>query len=154
MGCYVGMKTIVVGDILTKVDRASMANSLELRVPILDHKLMEWMSGLPPDFKLRKREGKYIFKKGLESRLSKNILNRPKMGFAVPLASWFRGVLRERVRDSLLGETMKATGIFDMKFLTQLVEQHQSGMRDNSSALWTLLMFEAYQRKIDEGRVG
>lgn len=151
---YIDMKTYLVGDILTKVDRASMANSLEVRVPILDHKLMEWMSGLPPDFKLRKREGKYIFKKGLESRLSKNILYRPKMGFAVPLSSWFRGVLADRVRDSLLGETMKATGIFDMKFLSQLVEQHQSGLRDNSAALWTLLMFEAYQRKIDEGRVG
>ena len=150
---YLDMKTYLVGDILTKVDRASMANSLEVREPLLDHKVMEWISGLPPHFKLRGREGKYIFKKGLERYLSDNILYRPKQGFAVPLASWFRGVLADRVRDSLTGETMRATGIFDMKFMTQLVEQHQSGMRDNSAALWTLLMFEAYQRRINEGNV-
>jgi asparagine synthase (glutamine-hydrolysing) len=136
-----------VGDILTKVDRASMAHGLEVRVPILDHKLVEWMAGLSPDFKLRGREGKYLFKKSLESRLPREILYRPKMGFAVPLAGWFRGPLRARVRESLLGPRMLDSGIFDSGFLQQIVEQHQSGRRNFSDPIWTLLMFEAFLRK-------
>lgn len=144
---YLDMKTYLVGDILTKVDRASMAHALEVRVPLLDHELVEWVSGLPPDIKLKGREGKYILKKSLQPYLSDDILYRSKMGFAVPLAGWFRGPLRERVRDALLGDTLAETGIFDQDFLRQLVDQHQSGVRDHSAALWSLLMFEAYQRK-------
>lgn len=144
---YLDMKTYLVGDILTKVDRASMAHGLEVRVPILDHKLVEWMAGLPPGLKLRGKEGKYLFKKSLESRLPKEILYRPKMGFAVPLAGWFRGPLRERVRKSLLGPTMLESGIFDGNFLRQIVDQHQSGRRNFSDPIWTLLMFEAFLRK-------
>jgi len=144
---YLDLKTYLVGDILTKVDRASMAHGLEVRVPILDHKLVEWMAGLSPDFKLRGREGKYLFKKSLESRLPREILYRPKMGFAVPLAGWFRGPLRARVRESLLGPRMLDSGIFDNGFLQQIVEQHQSGRRNFSDPIWTLLMFEAFLRK-------
>ncbi len=144
---YLDLKTYLVGDILTKVDRASMAHGLEVRVPILDHQLVEWMAGLPPEFKLRGREGKYLFKKSLESRLPKEILYRPKMGFAVPLASWFRGPLRERVRTALLGPNMQDSGIFDAGFLQQIVDQHQSGRRNFSDPLWTLMMFEAFLRK-------
>jgi asparagine synthase (glutamine-hydrolysing) len=144
---YLDLKTYLVGDILTKVDRASMAHGLEVRVPILDHQLVEWMAGLSPDLKLRGREGKYLFKKSLESRLPQEILYRPKMGFAVPLASWFRGPLRERVRSALLGPAMQESGIFDSGFLRQMVDQHQSGRRDYSSPIWTLLMFEAFLRR-------
>jgi asparagine synthase (glutamine-hydrolysing) len=145
---YMDMKSYLVGDILTKVDRASMAHSLEVRVPILDHKLVEWMSGLPPHWKLKGTEGKYIFKKAMEPYLPHDILYRKKMGFSVPLASWFRGPLRERIRESILGRNLMESGMFDQKFLTQLVDQHQSGRRDNSAALWTLLMYEAFQRKV------
>ena len=145
---YLDMKTYLVGDILTKVDRASMAHALEVRVPILDHKLVEWMSGLPPELKLDGREGKYVFKKALEPHLPHDILYRPKMGFSVPLASWFRGPLRQRVRDALLGSVLADSGIFNQKFLQQMVDQHQSGMRDYSASIWSLLMFEAYQRQI------
>jgi len=144
---YLDLKTYLVGDILTKVDRASMAHGLEVRVPILDHELVEWLAGLPPEFKLRGREGKYLFKKSLESRLPREILYRPKMGFAVPLASWFRGPLRERVRKAVLGPCMLDSGIFDSGFLRQIVDQHQSGRRNFSDPLWTLLMFEAFLRK-------
>ena len=91
------MKTYLVGDILTKVDRASMAHALEVRVPLLDHKLVEWISGLPVSLKLRGHEGKYIFKKSLEPYLPNDILYRDKMGFSVPLASWFRGPLRQKL---------------------------------------------------------
>jgi asparagine synthase (glutamine-hydrolysing) len=148
---YLDMKTYLPGDILTKVDRASMAHALEVRVPLLDHKLVEWISGLPPDMKLRGSEGKYIFKKSLEPYLTEDILYRKKMGFSVPLASWFRGPLRQRVRDSLLGPMLAETGIFNASFLAELVEQHQSGRRDYSASIWTLLMFEAFLRKELQG---
>lgn len=145
---YLDMKTYLVGDILTKVDRASMAHALEVRVPLLDHEFVEWVSGLSPDLKLQGREGKHIFKKSLQPYLSDDILYRSKMGFSVPLASWFRGPLRERLRDALLGPTLADTGIFDQKCLRQLVDQHQSGVRDHSASLWALLMFEAFQRQV------
>jgi asparagine synthase (glutamine-hydrolysing) len=141
---YLDMKTYLPGDILTKVDRASMAHALEVRVPILDHQLVDWISGLPPELKLKGREGKYLFKKALEPALPKEILYRQKMGFAVPLDSWFRGPLREKVRESLLGSTMADTGLFDTGYLKKLVDQHQSGIRDYSSPIWTLMMFEAF----------
>lgn len=145
---YLDMKTYLVGDILTKVDRASMAHALEVRVPLLDHKLVEWISGLPPALKLKGQEGKYIFKKSLENYLPSEILYRPKMGFAVPLASWFRGPLQERVKSAVLGPVLADTGIFNMGFLQQMVSQHQSGRRDNSAPLWSLLMFESFLRNV------
>ncbi len=145
---YLDMKTYLVGDILTKVDRASMAHALEVRVPLLDHKLVEWMSGLSPELKLRGREGKYIFKKALEPYLPNDVLYRHKMGFAVPLASWFRGPLKARLRESVLGDTLADTGLFDRKYLQHLVDAHQSGVRDYSAPLWSLLMFESFQRQI------
>jgi len=146
---YLDMKTYLVGDILTKVDRASMAHSLEVRVPILDHKLVEWISSLPPSLKLQGHEGKYIFKKSLEGYLPNDILYRDKMGFAVPLASWFRGPLRKRVYKALMGPTLANTGIFNQAFLKEMLDQHQSGRRDYSAPLWTLLMFESFLRNLD-----
>ena len=144
---YLDMKTYLPGDILTKVDRASMAHALEVRVPILDHELVEWISGLPPETKLRGREGKYLFKKALEPVLPREILYRPKMGFAVPLAGWFRGPLKGRVREAVLGGVMADSGLFDHDYLKRLVDHHQSGIRDYSASLWTLLMFESFLRK-------
>ena len=144
---YLDMKTYLVGDILTKVDRASMAHSLEVREPLLDHRLMEWLSTLPPALKLRGREGKYCFKKALEPYLPNEILYRPKMGFSVPLASWFRGPLRERVEAAVLGPVLADSGYFNPRFLREMVDEHRSGARDYSVPLWSLLMFEAFLRK-------
>jgi len=144
---YLDTKTYLPGDILTKVDRASMAHALEVRVPILDHEFVEWVSGLSPDIKLKGREGKYIFKKALEPHVSDDILYRPKMGFAVPLASWFRGPLRERLRQSLTSKRLEETGIFDMAFIKKMLNDHLDGKREHSAALWSLLMFEAFLRK-------
>ncbi|MFO1431486.1 MAG: XrtA/PEP-CTERM system amidotransferase [Candidatus Competibacteraceae bacterium] len=149
---YLDLKTYLAGDILTKVDRASMAHALEVRVPLLDHPLVEWLSGLPPSWKLRGREGKYLFKKALRPYLPDAILYRPKMGFAVPLAGWFRGPLRAQVREAVLGPLLADSGLFNLNFLQRLVEQHQTGQRDNSAALWTLLMFEAFLRRLDKFR--
>jgi asparagine synthase (glutamine-hydrolysing) len=151
---YFDMKTYLVGDILAKVDRASMAHSLEVRVPILDHELVEWLSGLPPQLKLRGREGKYIFKKALKEHLPEDILYRPKMGFAVPLASWFRGPLRHQVQQAVLGPLLQETGIFNIPFLLKIVEQHQSGVRDYGAPIWCLLMFQAFLARVIDNHLG
>lgn len=143
---YLDFKTYLPGDILTKVDRASMAHSLEVRVPILDTELAAWAGTVPSSLKLKRREGKYIFKKALESRVPKSILYRDKMGFAVPLASWFRGPLRQTIQERLLGESMRDSGIFDMDFIERLLRQHLSGARDHSPPIWALLVFEGFYR--------
>ncbi len=145
---YIDIKTYLPGDILVKVDRASMAHSLEVRVPILDHEFMEWSARLTPSLKLRGQEGKYIFKKALEPYLPQDILYRPKMGFGVPISSWFRGPLKQRVRDAVLGETLMETGMFDKGFLAKLVDEHQSGKSEHSAVLWSLLMFESFLRNV------
>jgi asparagine synthase (glutamine-hydrolysing) len=145
---YADLKTYLPGDILTKVDRASMARSLEVRVPLLDHDLVQWLATLPSSLKLRGREGKYIFKKALEPYLPREILYRPKMGFAVPLKNWFRGPLRDRVRQVVAKGDLVDTGMFDVAYLRTLVEQHQSGASDHSSALWSLMMFDSFLRNV------
>jgi asparagine synthase (glutamine-hydrolysing) len=149
---YADLKTYLPGDILTKVDRASMANSLEVRVPLLDHTLVEWAARLPPALKLSGRDGKYVLKKALEPYLPRDILYRPKQGFAVPLVAWFRGPLRQRLDDTLLGPTLRETGLFDMRFVERLVNRHQSGAFDHSAPLWILTMFEAFLRASYEER--
>ena len=141
---YLDMKTYLVGDILTKVDRASMAHALEVREPLLDHELMGWVSGLPVDLKLNGTEGKYLLKKAMEPYLPHDVLYRKKMGFSVPLAAWFRGPLATTIRGVVLGERLASTGLFNQGFLRDVVEAHQSGRRDYSVILWTVLMFDAF----------
>jgi len=141
---YLDLKTYLPGDILTKVDRASMAHSLEVRVPLLDHTFVEWVSGLPSDLKLHGSEGKYIFKKALRPYLSDDILYRPKMGFSVPLAAWFRGPLRDIVRDHVLHPRMLEADIFNQSYLVYVIEEHEAGRKDYSAALWSLLMFAVF----------
>jgi asparagine synthase (glutamine-hydrolysing) len=147
---YTDFKTYLPGDILTKVDRASMAHSLEVRVPVLDHHLVEWAAGLAPEAKLKGRQGKYIFKKALEPHVAPEILYREKMGFGVPLADWFRGPLRDRVGSALTGPVLQDTGLFDRAAVAKLVDQHCAGLRDHSAALWALLMFESFIRNVHE----
>jgi asparagine synthase (glutamine-hydrolysing) len=141
---YLDLKTYLCADINTKVDRASMAHSLEVREPLMDHPLVEWLATLPSPLKLRGQEGKRLLKKAMEPHLPQAVLYRPKMGFAVPLARWFRGPLRARVRSVLYGRRLAETGYFDTGFLEQLAAQHESGVRDYSAAIWTLLMFDAF----------
>jgi len=144
---YVDMKTYLPGDILTKVDRASMAHALEVRVPLLDHKFVEWVSGLPSSCKLRNGEGKHVFKKALQPYLSDDILYRKKMGFSIPLASWLRGPLREAMKAAVLNPMLVDTGIFNPNYLQRMVDEHLAGTKDHSTALWAVLMFEAFLRK-------
>jgi len=148
---YLDLKTYLVGDINTKVDRASMAHSLEVREPLMDHKLIEWLATLPTQLKIRGQEGKFLLKKAMEPMLPADVLYRPKMGFSVPLARWFRGPLKQRVREAVLGERLASTGWFNGKYLQHLVDAHQSGASDYSSPLWTLLMFEAFLRNVVDG---
>ena len=147
---YLDTKTYMVGDINTKVDRAAMAHSLETREPLMDHPLVEWLATLPSDFKIQGSEGKFLFKKAMEPHLPNDVLYRPKMGFAVPLARWFRGPLKTRVREAILGDTLAATGLFEPSYLRHLVDAHQSGARDYSAPLWTMMMFEAFLHHADK----
>lgn len=145
---HADIKTWLAGGILVKVDRASMANSLETRAPMLDHEFVEWTATLPPALKLNRRGGKYLFKRALEPHVSADILYRPKMGFSVPLAKWFRGPLRQRLRDAVSSSALRETDIFDMRYLSTLADQHIAGRRDHSAALWSVLMFESFLRQV------
>ena len=145
---YLDMKTFLVS-ILHKVDRASMAHSLEVRVPLLDHKLVEWMSGLKPEWKLAGGDGKHLFKRALKPYLPDEIMYRPKQGFSIPLAKWFRGPLRDKYRTEVLGDAMAGSGLFNRKYLQQLLDQHDSGRRDNSVVMWELLMFALSDRHLN-----
>jgi asparagine synthase (glutamine-hydrolysing) len=141
---YIDMHTYLVGDINTKVDRASMAHSLEVREPLMDHELVEWVATLPSAMKLNGGEGKLVLKRALEPALPNDVLYRAKMGFAVPLARWLRGPLKQRVRESLLGPRLLDSGYFDARYISRLIDEHQSGVRDHGTPLWTLLMFDAF----------
>jgi asparagine synthase (glutamine-hydrolysing) len=142
---YVDIKTYLTDDILVKVDRASMAVSLEVRSPLLDHKFMELAASIPASLKLRGSNGKYIFKRALESVLPRSTLNREKMGFAVPLARWFRRELKEMAYDVIVGS--KADDLLQQNTVARIWAEHQGGFRDRSTELWTLLMFRLWQRQ-------
>jgi len=141
---YVDIKTYLPDDILTKVDRASMAVSLEVRAPILDHKFMELAASIPSDLKLRGKTGKYIFKKAMEPLLPQDILYRPKQGFAIPLDRWFRRELKDLAYDLVIASNKD--GILDRNYLSKIWKQHQSGRFDRSAYLWTVLMFRKWQQ--------
>jgi len=139
---YVDIKTYLPDDILAKVDRASMAVSLEVRAPLLDHQLMERVAAIPSSLKLRGRTGKYIFKKALEPILPHEILYRSKQGFAVPLAQWFRAELKDLTYDAIFSSD---DGILDLAYMKKVWQQHQKGVYDRSPNLWAVLMFRKWQ---------
>lgn len=145
---YLDFKTWLPGDILTKVDRASMAHSLEVRVPLLDHHFVAWASSLPRNLTLHGSVGKYVFKKALEPELPHEVLYRAKMGFSVPLAAWLRGPLAARTRAALTSGAIASCGWFDAGVLERLLRQHASGRRDHSATLWKLLMLDAFLRRL------
>lgn len=140
---YVDIKTYLTDDILTKVDRASMAVSLEVRAPMLDHKFMECVASIPSNLKLHSGVGKYILKKALEPILPHNILYRPKQGFAVPLDSWFRGELKDMAYNIVV-ETKD--DLLDQNFLRKIWDQHQKNYYDRSALLWSVLMFRKWRQ--------
>ncbi|MBX3610157.1 MAG: amidotransferase 1, exosortase A system-associated [Hydrogenophaga sp.] len=143
---YIDYKTWLVGDINTKVDRASMAHSLEVREPLMDHELIEWLATLPSSHKIDGGEGKALLKRAMEPMLPNDVLYRPKMGFSVPLAAWLRGPLSQRTREAVLGDRLADTGLFRPEQLKRMVDEHQRGVVDHATPLWMLMMFEAFLR--------
>ena len=137
------------GDMLVKVDRMSMANSLEVRCPLLDHRLAEMAASLPPEAKLRGDRKKFLLVEALRDRLPPDLLSRPKMGFGVPLAHWFRGALREFLWDHLTSDAFLSRGIVSAPFVRTLLAEHRTGRRDNYTALWSLLFLELWFREIE-----
>jgi asparagine synthase (glutamine-hydrolysing) len=142
---YLDIKTYLTDDILVKVDRASMAHSLEVRAPLLDHKLMELVASIPASLKLRGRNGKYILKKALAKILPDAVVHRKKMGFAVPLARWFRTDLKELAHSVIFSRDHD--GLLNESTIQRVWHEHQSGLRDRSTELWTVLMFRLWQRQ-------
>lgn len=132
------------GDMLVKVDRMSMANSLEVRCPLLDHKLAEFAASLPHHWKVAGGAGKRILVRALGDRLPESLLHRPKMGFGVPLAEWLRGPLRPMVQDTLGSSRFLNRGIVSAPFVRTLIDEHQRGRRDNYTWIWSLLMLELW----------
>ncbi len=141
---YVDTKTWLAGRMLVKVDRASMAHGLEVRSPFLDHELFSWATNLPANLKLDGGEYKAVLKKALEPMVPRELLYRPKQGFATPVAAWLRGPLRPAIAAALASPLLLDTEIFEPARLRELLADHQSGRRDNSQSLWALLMFERF----------
>jgi len=139
---YVDIKTYLPDDICVKVDRATMAVSLEARCPLLDHKLMELAARIPPSLRLQGNSGKYIFRKAVESMFPGRFLERPKKGFGVPVAEWFRGELREWAE----GVMFEPDGLLNIKYLRHLWDRHQKNLQDHSAVLWGVFMLRQWQK--------
>jgi asparagine synthase (glutamine-hydrolysing) len=139
---YADMKMWLPGDILTKLDRTSMAVGLEAREPLLDHRLMEFAASLPENMRVRKGQGKWLMKRTMERYLPQDILYRSKMGFVTPIAQWFRGPLAEAARGISTSATLAKTGWFDPAVMLKVADDHIAGRSDNSRLLWQLLMLD------------
>jgi asparagine synthase (glutamine-hydrolysing) len=145
------LETYLPGDLLPKSDIASMAHSLELRSPLLDHRVVELGLALPDHLKRRGREGKIALRRAFADVLPPSVAQRGKSGFAIPLAAWFRGELQPLARDLLLGEPARARGWFRAAAVERLLDDHAAGRADNGHRLWTLVMLELWQRAhVDE----
>lgn len=141
---YVDTKVSLVDDMLAKVDRMSMANSLEVRVPLLDHRLVEWMSQVPSDYKVRRLDLKYLFKEVARDLLPREVVDRRKAGFHVPIPGWIKQELRPLIAEQLGPATVARQGIFDPGYVSQLLEAHASGRENYSRNIWGLLIFSLW----------
>lgn len=144
---YLYKKLYLSEDILVKVDRASMACSLEIRAPFLDHHVVEFVSRLPYKMKLNGFTMKYILKRAMKDLLPSGIANRPKKGFGIPIAKWIKGPLKEMTLDLLNPDRIKRGGIFDANEVSKLLKDHLDSKVDNRKKLWTLIIFELWQEK-------
>ena len=141
---FLDMNFYMAEDILTKVDRASMAVSLEVRAPFLDSRVAEFAAGLPIDYKLKGSKGKYILKKAVEDLLPRNILHRPKKGFGIPIAEWLKGRLNPLLHDLLAPDRLKKQNLFDADYVRKLIKEHETGAASHHKQLWTLLVFQLW----------
>ena len=144
------MGTYLVDDILVKVDRTTMANSLEARAPLLDQNLIAFAARLPFDLKLRGEQGKYLFRKVAARLLPAEVLTKRKQGFAIPLATWFRNDLRPMLLDTISSRAFKERGIFDQAGIQRLVDEHQQGLQDRGELLWMVMVLETWMRTLPD----
>jgi asparagine synthase (glutamine-hydrolysing) len=144
---YNDLKMYLEGDILFKVDRASMANSLEVRVPFLNGRLLDEAMKMPLNFKLNRLTGKYLLKKVMGQSLPDDIINRPKKGFNIPIAQWLARDLRPLLMDLLSSARIEAQEIFDSSHIETLIQEHFSRRKDHRKLLWTLLVFQLWHQK-------
>jgi asparagine synthase (glutamine-hydrolysing) len=149
---YLDTSTVLPDDMLVKVDRASMASSLECRVPLLDHRFVELAWELPLGAKVRDNKGKWLLRQILARHVPSELFERPKQGFDPPLAAWLRGPLRPLVSDLLSGDRLRRQGIFQPAVVQQLLDAHQSARRNHDYALWTLLSFQLWLDHAQGGR--
>jgi asparagine synthase (glutamine-hydrolysing) len=150
----VDFKTWLVNDILVKVDRMSMASSLETRAPLLDHKVVEFAASVSPEWKYRGRTSKYLLKRYLDGKVPASGVHRPKQGFEIPVAAWLRGDLREMAWDLLLSPRALGRGYVRPERVRALWERHQRGAGNHASVLWALLMLELWHRTFIDGAPG
>jgi asparagine synthase (glutamine-hydrolysing) len=141
---YLDLRLYLQEAILVKMDRASMACSLEVRAPFLDHELVEFVMGLPSKLKLKGFTSKYILKKTMKNWLPDEVINRPKKGFGVPIAKWVKGPLKELFKDLLSSDRIKREGFLKPEYVTQLLQDHLVNKKDNRKQLWTLLVWELW----------
>jgi asparagine synthase (glutamine-hydrolysing) len=141
------LTTYLPEDLLVKVDRASMAVSLEARAPFLDHVLLQFVARIPTSLKLKGSSSKYIFKKAMRGILPDEIIDRKKHGFGVPVGAWMRGDLAGFVTETLSGPKAERRGIFNSDAIREMLSTHESGKADLGQALWTLLTFELWMQR-------
>ncbi len=151
---YVELKTYLVDDILTKVDRMSMSHSLEVRPPFLDHRVVELALSLPGSWKIGWLQSKLIYREAFRPLLPEKLWQRSKQGFDIPAAEWLRTKLKERAEDLLFGETTRRRGLVNLEEANRLWSAHQRGDRDYQHRLWALMMLEAWSRVVDRRREG
>jgi asparagine synthase (glutamine-hydrolysing) len=151
---YADAKIWLPDDLLLKADKMTMANGLELRVPFLDHKLVEYAATLPAELKLKGRTGKFLLRQAMKNILPKPIISRSKKGFPVPTESWLRGDLKDFVHDTLLASDAACRGYMDSQVIEKIVSEHEKGAENRRQEIWTLLVFEIWHRLFMDRRAG
>jgi asparagine synthase (glutamine-hydrolysing) len=147
---YADTKVWLPEDLLLKADKMTMATAVELRVPFLDHKLVEYIAGLPDDAKVRGNQGKWILRQAMGSVLPPSILNRKKKGFPIPAETWFRFELRDFVRDTLLARNSACREFFDPQAIEEIIASQERGRLSGHQEVWSLLVFESWHKQFIE----